>query len=298
MNNNDSFTGVEDEIDFKGLFIYLWKSKFIVLAISLIFALIGVVYSLSLDNIYRSEALLAPAESNQPNSPLISQFGAAAGLVGFNIPNASGDVVATAIATLQSRDFIRRFIDSHRLKPALLAGYYDGESGTLQIDPSIYDVETNAWVNEVPSDQDAYRVFSRILSVTENRTNGLITVAIEWIDPSQARDWVAWLIEDINALIKQQDLSEAIESLEYLQKQLESTQLVEMQRAFYQLIESQTRTVMLADVREDYVFKVIDSPVAPQERLSPNRTLISLVAFSLGAFFSIIGLLLVRSTKL
>ncbi|MEQ8314092.1 MAG: Wzz/FepE/Etk N-terminal domain-containing protein [Gammaproteobacteria bacterium] len=298
MNNSDSFTSVEDEIDFKGLFTYLWKSKFIVAATSLIFALVGVFYSLSLDNIYRSEALLAPAESNQPNSPLLSQFGAAAGLIGFNLPDASGDVVATAIATLQSREFIRRFIDSHSLKPALLAGYYDGESGSLQIDSSIYDAEADTWVGEMPTDQDAFRVFHRILSISENRTNGLITVAIEWIDPTQARDWVAWLIEDINALIKQQDLSEANEALEYLRKQLESTQLVEMQRAFYQLIESQTRIVMLADVREDYVFKIIDPPVAPQERLSPNRTLISLVAFSLGAILSVIGLLLVRSTKL
>ena len=61
--------------------------------------------------------------------------------------------------------------------------------------------------------------------------------------------------------------NEANSAIEYLRKQLESTQLVEMQRVFYDLIESQTRISMLADVREEYVFQVVDPAVVPDEKL-------------------------------
>ena len=253
--------------------------------ITAVFAIGSVIYALIQPEIYRSEALLAPAESRQPSNPLFAQLGMAAGIVGVSVGNETGNQVSTAIATIQSRDFITRFVEKHELRVTLMAGAWDRVDNDGNVDPSIYDLGSASWRVDPPTDEDVYHIFRAILQVSENQNNGLVTVAIEWHNPVEARDWVNWLVADINELIKEKELQEATSAIEYLQNQLQSTQLVEMQRAFYQLIESQTRIVMLADVREDYVFRTIDPAYIPQTRIKPRRGTIVMV-------FSLIGLAL------
>ncbi|MDF4350689.1 Wzz/FepE/Etk N-terminal domain-containing protein, partial [Vibrio parahaemolyticus] len=52
----------DDEIDLRELFKALWKGKWIIVVATFIFAIGSVLYSLSLPDIYKSDALLAPAE--------------------------------------------------------------------------------------------------------------------------------------------------------------------------------------------------------------------------------------------
>ena len=87
--------------------------------------------------------------------------------------------------------------------------------------------------------------------------------------------WVAWLIEDINSEVKSQDVAEAERSIEYLKQQIASTSLADLQVMFFELIQTQTETVMLTQVRPEYVFKTIDPAVIPEYKSSPDRTLIS-----------------------
>ncbi|MDC1306635.1 Wzz/FepE/Etk N-terminal domain-containing protein [Pseudomonadales bacterium] len=51
----------DDEIDLRELFTVLWRGKLLIVGVTLLFAIGAVVYALSLTNVYRSEALLAPA---------------------------------------------------------------------------------------------------------------------------------------------------------------------------------------------------------------------------------------------
>ncbi len=57
-----------------------------------------------------------------------------------------------------------------------------------------------------------------------------------------------------------------------------------MQRVMYSLIENETQTLMLANARAEYAFRVVDPAVAPEVRSSPNRTLIVLSGGVLGLF--------------
>ncbi|GJL65416.1 MAG: LPS biosynthesis protein [Nitrospirales bacterium] len=275
-------------IDLIDLWEILWAEKLLIVGVTLAFAIGSVIYALAQIDIYRSEVLLVPAEDSQPSNPLLSQLGAAAGLVGINSADNRGNKVTTAIATMQSREFIRQFIQRYDLKPSLFAGIWDGTESSVLFDSDIYNSESAAWVVGEPSDQEAISLFQSILSVARNQTSGLVTLAVEWNDPNLARNWASWLVQDVNALIKQQDLIEATGAIEYLQGQLQSTQLVEMQRAFYQLIESQTRIVMLADVREDYVFRIVDPAYAPENAIRPRRSVISIVGTFIGGTISLV----------
>ena len=51
---------------------------------------------------------------------------------------------------------------------------------------------------------------------------------------------------------------------------------------------------MLAEVRQEYVFKTIDPAVAPEEKSKPSRALICLIGAFFGAIFGVIIVLIRR----
>jgi uncharacterized protein involved in exopolysaccharide biosynthesis len=65
-----------------------------------------------------------------------------------------------------------------------------------------------------------------------------------------------------------------------------------MQTIFYQLIEEQTKTIMLANVRQDYVLEVIDPAIVPEEEAQPRRALICVLTTLLGGFLAVIFVLI------
>ena len=288
---NDSYPP-EDEIDLRELFGLLWAGRVPICGVAAAAAVISVIVALSMTEIYRAEATLAPAGEEQASSSL-SQFGGAAALLGVSLPGGSDSQITNSLAKMRSRDFIIRFIHEHDVLIPLFAGEFDKEAQASTLDSAIYDQEMGAWLLDAgaPTDLQAYRAFTNIFSVSQDKNAGLITVAVEWHDPKMAQRWVNALVKSINQEVKQKDLLEANSAIEYLRKQLESTQLVEMQRVFYDLIESQTRISMLADVREEYVFQVVDPAVVPDQRIAPKRPLIAVLGTMLGAMLALVAVL-------
>ena len=258
----------EDEIDLLEFLDVLWSGRKTIAAVVALFTVGAIVYSLHQTEIYRAEVLLAPVENRQSSSPLASQLGGAAALVGINLGQPAGGRIASVLATLRSREFILKFIDDFSLKSSLF--------------------ETSADGAVIQTDLQVYRKFRGILNITRNSEDGLIRLAIEWTDPVKAAEWANLIVAAINAHEKMRDVNEASGAIDYLTDQLASTQLVEMQRVFYQLIEAQTRVIMLADVRDEYVFRVIDPAVVPDERISPKRRAMVVIGLLIGMAISII----------
>jgi uncharacterized protein involved in exopolysaccharide biosynthesis len=268
----DELTQLQNnEIDLLELWDVLWSSRQIIVAVTSFFAVASIIYALTRTEIYRAEALLAPAVSRESTSPLVGQLGGAAALVGIDLGQAGGSQVGSVLATLRSREFILSFVDANGLRESLFPGSADD--------------------SESPTDWQVYRTFSGMLKTASDSGDGLIRLSIESPDPVQAAHWVNLVVEAINAHEKARDVEEATSAIAYLQGQLSSTQLVEMQRVFYQLIESQTRVVMLADVRDEYVFRVIDPAVVPDRRISPQRTAIVIAGTLMGGLLAVLFVL-------
>jgi LPS O-antigen subunit length determinant protein (WzzB/FepE family) len=105
-----------------------------------------------------------------------------------------------------------------------------------------------------------------------------------------AKEWVDLLVREINAEVKQRDMAEARKSILYLSNQLEKTAISDMKAVFYELIEEQTKTLMFAEVRDEYVFKTIDRAVVPELKVKPKKALICVLGLILGG---IVGVLFV-----
>jgi len=294
----------DDEVDLRELFHVLWAGKWLIGGITFAATVIAVIVALMLPNIYRAEALLAPNDQERAGglSALAAQYGGLASLAGIDLGGGKADKTAMGLEVLKSRKFIAEFIERHdALVPLMAASGWDSDTGELEIDPDDYDNASGKWIREVwppkktiPSSQEAHEEFVDILSVSQDKKTGFVTVAVEHYSPVVAKQWVDWLVEDLNTTIMQQDVEEAQQAIEFLNEQIQSTSLADLQSVFFALIEEQTKTVMLAKVSKEYLFKTLDPAVAPEEKAKPMRSLIVVLATMLGGLLGVF-LQLIRS---
>ncbi|WP_041408130.1 Wzz/FepE/Etk N-terminal domain-containing protein [Shewanella sp. W3-18-1] len=294
----------DDEIDLRELFSVIWQGKWRIIGITAVFAIASVGLALYLPNIYKSEALLAPASEEQGGglSALASQFGGLASLAGVNLGGKGGtDKTQLAIEVLKSRQFTSEFIQKHNILADLMAAKkWDRDADKIIYDPELYNEQTNTWVRDVeppvkpePSMQEAYKEFSKIIAVNKDKETAMVTVSIEHLSPTVAQQWVTWLIQDINKVMKERDVAEAHRSTDFLNKQIALTNVADIKAVLYKLIEEQAKTIMFAEVRDEYVFKTIDPALAPEEKAKPKRALICVLGTMLGGMLGVM-LVLVR----
>ena len=258
----------------------------------------SVFYALSLPNIYKSEALLAPADSDQQGglSGLSGQLGGLASLAGVNLGGGKTDKTALAIEILKSREFFAKFAAKHNILPDLMAAKgWNLSDNSVVYDKELYSFEKHEWVRKVkppkkvaPTMQEAKVAMDKLISVEQNVENGTIKIVIEHYSPVVAKEWVSWIVEDLNAEMKNRDKLEAEESIKYLQQQVLKTNVAEHRALLYELIEEQSKTLMFAEVRDEYVFRVIDKAVIPELKSGPNRALIVFLGAMFGGIISLI----------
>ncbi len=287
-----------DEIDLRELFSILWAGKLVIIAVTFLFAVAGIGTALWLPNIYESEATLAPAEESQSGglSALANQFGGLASFAGLNLGGGNNDKTALAIEVIKSRKFVSDFIERHDLLPELMAvKKWDNVSNQLIYDSEIYDVSNKKWTRSVtlpkksePSMQEAYKVFSKKLNIKKDSETGLIKISIEHQSPYVAKKWVDWIIEDINETMKKRDVSEAYKSKKYLTELALNTNVTDITSVLYKLIEEQTKTIMFANVRDEYVFSTIDPAIVSEDKTKPKRAIIFGLSIILGIIFGVI----------
>ncbi|QSX28922.1 LPS O-antigen length regulator [Shewanella cyperi] len=294
----------EDEIDLRELFSVIWQGKWLIIAITAVFAVGSVIFAINQPNIYKAEALLAPASSEGSSgglAALASQFGGLASMAGINLGGGSGtDKTQLAIEVLKSRQFVGEFIEKHQILPELMAvEKWHMADNSLSFDPELYNSETKTWVREValpkraePSTQEAYKAFMKLISVNQAKDTGMVTISLEHQSPFVAKQWVDWLIADINRVMKERDVSEAMRSTEFLNKQIELTNVADIRAILYKLVEEQAKTIMFAEVRDEYVFKTLDPALVPEEKAKPKRALICVLGTMLGGMLAIMIVLI------
>lgn len=293
----------DDEIDLRELFAVLWAGRLQIVAITAAAALLSVVVALSLPNIYRAEALLISSDSDSSGSlgALAGQLGGLASLAGVNLGGADSDRAQVGMEVLKSRQFFAQFMAKRDvLVPLMATDYWDVATGELAVDEDHYDVASQRWVRDVeppkqvqPSVQEAHKEFLELFSVSQDKKSGLVTIAAEHRSPVVAQQWVSWLVEDINEVMREQDIAEAQRSITYLEEQINQTSLADLQTVFFGLIQKQTERVMLAKVRSEYLFKTIDPAVVPELKSKPQRALICVLGTLLGGLCALL-IVLVR----
>ncbi len=292
----------DDEIYLAELLRAIWTGKKLIIVITFIFAVSSVWYAIVQPNVYRATTLLAPAgeQGGGGLAKMAGQFGGLASLAGLNLGGSGTDKTGLALEVLKSRLFIENFINKYQLLvPLIAAKNWDQITNTLILNDKLYNEQTLTWVREAkapkkakPSSWEAYEAFTEVFWVSTDKETGMITIEIEHYSPEVAKQWLFWLVAEINETMREQDKIEAQRSIDFLSKKLTETQLADMQTVFYQLIEEQTKTIMLAEVSKEYVLKTIDPANAPDEKAKPKRALIVVLGAMLGGIISVLIVLI------
>lgn len=281
------------EIGFHELVKLFWRSKWLILLVVLVFSASMAVYAFMKPNQYISVALLAPSDGyvGGSSSVLANQFGGLASLAGLNLAGTSGNKISIALEVLQSRSFVLGVVRKRGIIVDLMAAKrWNKESNILEYDDSIYDIGTKSWVSVdgeelKPSDQDVYEAFTSNLTVSQSKTTGLISISFEFISPYLARQWLEWLISDLNEKLKEQDVDNSRTTLEYLENELSEKPIDGVQKILFQLMEKELQTITLANIRDDYAFQYIDPPVVPERKSGPRRAVMIFAAWVFGFIF-------------
>ena len=301
-----SLNQYDDEIDLRELFGVLWAGKIKIIAITAVFAIASIIYALSVPNQYKATALLAPAQSGGGGlSGALGQLGGLASLAGVSIGGGESSEGQIAQEIMKSWSYIEGFIADNNIAVEVYAaeGWSKG-SNTLEINNDAYDVEANKWLVEdesgaigAPSSWQLFKAFSGMLSVSEDKKSGLVSVSIEYYSPQIAKQWVDMYVESINRFMQQRQVNNVTRNIAYLQEQIGKTSIAEMQDVFYSIIEEQTKNKMLAEASPDYAFVAVGPSMVPEEKSQPKRALICILGTLLGGMLSVLLVLIMHYAK-
>ena len=123
----------------------------------------------------------------------------------------------------------------------------------------------------------AFKVFNAARSVTQPVRGGLVNVTIEWRDPEQAAAWANLLVARLNSEMRTRAIASTDRSVSYLEKELTGTSNLGTQQAINRLIETQVNQRMLANVTQEYAFRVVEKalPPEPDDKVGPSKPLSS-----------------------
>jgi uncharacterized protein involved in exopolysaccharide biosynthesis len=267
-------THYDDEISLLDIWRVLRRYKTMIFAAVLVGVVVPGIFTMLMTPVYRAETLIAPVprdeERNRFAAPL-SELSGIAALAGLNIQR--GGRKNEAIALLKSRALTEQFIKDEKLRPVLFGQHWADDDPRWQAAAS----------GDVPTLAEAWELFDEeVRHVYDDRKTGLVVVAIEWEDPQLAAHWANELVRRVNAMLRERSTRESEKAIAYLQEQLKQTNAVELRQVLHRLVESEMKEVILANISEEYAFRVIDPAVVPEKPFKPALLLVLVLGAVLG----------------
>ena len=294
--------GEEDEIDLLELARVIWNSRKLIIAIVVLFTMFTAVASLFMTNIYTAKAILKPVTTREGGrfAALATQFGGMANLAGIAMPGAASS--SELVNLLESNILKKKIIERYHLLPILFPKKWDAEKKQWK-DPKAGGISLNplALIKKllpakpgdnkkdagVPDTWDGIRALNRIVNVNYNLKEDIITISVNFRDPQMAAAIADYFIITLTEHMSSEAKRIATINKEYLEKQLRETNDSLVQQKIYNLIAEKIETMMMAEVKEGFSFKVLDPPMAPDMKSKPKRALMVVVAFMVSLFLSV-----------
>ena len=259
-----------------------WQRRWLIVACVVVFTALAATAAYLMTPRYRAQVIMVPVRGDDVRGALSSalgQLGGLASMAGIGLPG--GGNKDENLAYLTSRAFLEQFVEEEKLLPVLFAKKWDAQKGTWKVD----DPE------DVPTVADAVRFLDRkVRAVQEDRRTGIVTLSIVWSDREEAARWANLMVERVNRDLRGRAIRDAEASKGYLEGELAKTDVVELRQSLYRLIEGQIKTIMLASVRPDYAFRVVDPAAVPdlKDRVRPRRLAMIALGALFGGLFSLV----------
>ena len=304
----------EGEVNILDYWRVIWKRRALILWMVAGTVVATALISLLMANVYQAKAVIMPVTQKESGpagglglTALAQQF---SGLPGISLP---GSASASEIISLLKSNILReKMIQRYHLLPVLFHKRWDPRRQTWKrsdeigpgLDPRDYVARieralapsrpdaTPKGDNDPPSTWDALRRLDDIVRVSQDVKQNTITVSADFSDPETAARVLDYLLVTLTDYMSGEAKRVATTNRKYLEAQLEKTNDPFIKQKTYNLIAQQIETGMMAEVKENFAFKIIDPPLAPDKTIRPRRLqmmmlalLISVLAGIGAAFF-------------
>lgn len=297
---------MSDKIDFLDIIITLWNKKYLILSVTVLTVLLAVIYAINLPNIYQSKAVLET--NNLETSEKANSMGGISGISGIGgiaIPARNTTQTELGIAVVRSHSFFEQIYNKYDILPQLMAAEsWNPKTNVLTYDPNIYDEKNKSWVRKVtspkqpkPSSQEAHSVFLKQMKISMRKDDALVIISYDHISSQFAREFIEIIISEVNNIFLEKEVKEGEISVQYLNEQVAKTELSELRSGLSELIQKEISAIMIAKANPDFLFTIIDAPISPERKSSPQRSLIAFLGLVIGLLTSSFYILLRKTFK-
>lgn len=216
------------DVTLTDLIVTLWKQKWIVVAVTVVFAVASVTYALLKRPLYTATATIVPVGSSNQSSTL-SQYAALASTFGVTLPSFSSGGTAPGqeiMAILQSRTLCEQLVRDLDLTPLIVT------------DPKSLG-------NEDPFQYAVEKLRTKDLKASDDSKTGLISIAVTFSDKRKAMQIANRAVQVLESILNKQNAVLGKQSTRSLEEQI-TQQSNKVQQLQNQLASFQKSTKIIS----------------------------------------------------
>jgi uncharacterized protein involved in exopolysaccharide biosynthesis len=233
--------------------------------------------SLVMTKIYRATAVITPVDRQDNEGGRLSLMAQQLGALP-RISTASSASASEIVSLLNSNILREKVIEKYDLLPVLFNNEWDEEKKGWRTKDK----------DDTPTVWDGIRMFDDMVSVDHDTDGNMITISVDYHKPEMAAKIVTAFLTTLNEHMSNESKRVADTNKRYLEEQLNSSSDPVIKQKIYSLIAQQIETAMMAGVKENFAFKVIDPPMVPDKRIRPKRKQMVLISLVLSLILGII----------
>ena len=267
----------------------VWRRKAVFGGIVLAGGILALAVSLITPDIYRADAVITPVKSQEASMgggipTLAQQFG---GLPGISLPDSGS--TAEIISLLESNILREKVLERSGVMQMIFAERWDADkkewrgagpssflSGLLDRAKTLLRpkaLEAAAFGNgNAPTVWEGIRKLKEMVSIVQSARENTITISADALSAETSAKTVGYILDTLNEHMSAEAQRVARVNRAYLEGQLDSAPDPIIRQKIYSLVARQIEMDMMAEVKENFAFKVIDPPMVPDQRISPKRT--------------------------
>ncbi len=262
----------------------LWKRRKMIGAMLVTAVFATIILSLFMTNIYQANAVISPITSRDSGSGNAGLSTLAQQLGGFpGIPTSAQANASEIVSLLNSNILRRKVIDQYNLMPVLFYGQWDSKRQTWKQGFSIAGFTPFKYL-KTPDMWDALRLLEKNVKIIRNNKENTITISVYFHDPKLATLIAEYYLITLTNYMSSEMKRVAATNRKYLEEQLGSTTDPFIKQKTYNMIAQQIENGMMAEVKENFAFKVIDPPMPPDKKIRPRRSQMALIALIISLF--------------
>lgn len=273
----------------------VWARRKVIALFTVVLLVIALAVGLLSPPLYQAEVTAYPV-SSMPASGRLSAITSAFGLAGAaDLANAGIDTtppVQQTLALLQSRALTLNYLYTHNAVSELFPERWDAEHHRWK-SPDFFSRLLASWtsrpLHDGPTDDEVFRKFDRLRTVSMDQDTGVITLSVEWSDPRLAAKWANGLIKTADDTLRNDVRNSTQKSLTYLQDKLAKTSLSGLRDAIYSVATREITKGMMASAANRFAIQVIDPAVPPDRKAWPSTAFLIALALLAGLFFGSLG---------